>query len=123
MGDLFLKQRENWWVWVAWGIVGLVASKLLMSVLNNVWWVMLAPIFILLMLAAWMNFNRRFDFIRALKIFILVGVISMLPLFEQRWHSWDQLIHMAVDSGTLLISLLTVCVLCALLAKRPKQYY
>ncbi|MBE0385608.1 hypothetical protein PLUTE_a4219 [Pseudoalteromonas luteoviolacea DSM 6061] len=84
---------------------------------------MLAPIFILLMLAAWMNFNRRFDFIRALKIFILVGVISMLPLFEQRWHSWDQLIHMAVDSGTLLISLLTVCVLCALLAKRPKQYY
>ncbi|KZN50997.1 hypothetical protein [Pseudoalteromonas luteoviolacea] len=123
MGDLFLKQRENWWVWIVWGVIGLLSSKLLLSMLDNTWWSLLAPITILIILTAWMNFNRRFDFIRALKILMLVGTISLIPLFEQRWSSWDQMIHIAVESGTLLISLLTVSIVCALLAKRPKQYY
>ncbi|KZN30209.1 hypothetical protein N480_04490 [Pseudoalteromonas luteoviolacea S2607] len=123
MGDLFLKQREKWWVWIVWGVIGLLSSKLLLSLLDNTWLVLLAPITILIILTAWMNFNRRFDFIRALKILMLVGTISLIPLFEQRWNSWDQMIHIAVESGTLLISLLTISILFALLAKRPKQYY
>ncbi|OCQ23258.1 hypothetical protein A7985_04765 [Pseudoalteromonas luteoviolacea] len=123
MGDLFLKQRENWWVWIVWGVIGFISSKLILSMLDNTWWVLLAPVTILVILTAWMNFNRRFDFTRALKILMLVGTISLIPLFEQRWSRWDQMIHIAVESGTLIISLLTVSIVCALLAKRPKQYY
>ncbi|MBQ4905018.1 hypothetical protein [Pseudoalteromonas luteoviolacea] len=70
-----------------------------------------------------MNFNKRFDFFAALKIFMVVASISVIPLLAKKVSSWEEVIHIAVDSGALFLCIVFVSVICALLARRPKQYY
>ncbi|MCF6439453.1 hypothetical protein L1077_08420 [Pseudoalteromonas luteoviolacea] len=123
MGDLFLKRRENWLVWITWGAVGCLICHYLLSYVSNAWFSLTSPAFLLMVLTAWMNFNKRFDFFAALKIFMVVASISVIPLLAKKVSSWEKVIHIAVDSGALFLCIVLVSVICALLARRPKQYY
>ncbi|MDK1286201.1 hypothetical protein [Pseudoalteromonas umbrosa] len=123
MGDLFLKRRENWWVWITWGVVGCIICHYLLSNVSNAWLSLSSPAVLLVVLTAWMNFNKRFDFLAALKIFIVVASISVIPLLAKKISGWDEVIHIAVDSGSVFLCIVLVSVICALLARRPKQYY
>lgn len=123
MGDLFLKRRENWLVWITWGGVGCIICHYLLSYVSNAWLSLTSPVLLLVLLTAWMNFNKRFDFFAALKIFMVVASISVIPLLAQKISSWEKMIHIAVDSSAVLLCIIIVSVVCAFLARRPKQYY
>ncbi|ESP91068.1 hypothetical protein PL2TA16_01459 [Pseudoalteromonas luteoviolacea 2ta16] len=123
MGDLFLKRRENWWVWITWGVLGCIICHYLLIYVSNAWVSLSSPVLLLVLITTWMNFNRRFDFFAALKIFMVVASISVIPLMAEKFNSWEKLIHIAIDSGAVFLCIVFVSIVCAFLARRPKQYY
>ena len=80
MGNLFLKEKENWWVWLLWSAIGAALSYYSSYVTEQVQYLFLPASFLLLVLTWWMNYSKRYEFSRAFKVLLLVGSISFAPL-------------------------------------------
>ncbi|MFY8297296.1 hypothetical protein AAEU28_00610 [Pseudoalteromonas sp. SS15] len=123
MGNLFLKEKENWWVWLLWSAIGAALSYYSSYVTEQVQYLFLPASFLLLVLTWWMNYSKRYEFSRAFKVLLFVGSISFAPLLYTQNYTLDEITKLFVDSAFVLISLTCVSLMGAFIAKRPKQYY
>ncbi|TMO55221.1 hypothetical protein [Pseudoalteromonas phenolica] len=123
MGNLFLKEKENWWAWLLWSLIGASLSFYSSYVTEQVHYLFIPASFLLFGLIWWMNYSKRYEFSRAFKVLLFVGSISFAPLLYTQNYALDELTKLFVDTGFVFLSLTLVSLMGALIAKRPKQYY
>ena len=123
MGNLFLKEKENWWVWLMWSAIGASLSYYSSYVTEQVQYLFLPASFLPLVLTWWMNYSKRYEFSRAFKVLLFVGSISFSPLLYTQNYALEELTKLFVDTAFVFLSLTFVSLMGALIAKRPKQYY
>ena len=123
MGNLFLKEKENWLVWLMWSCIGAMLSFYISTSVERVQYLFLPAFVLLFALTWWMNYSKRYEFSRAFKILLLVGSISFSPLLYTQNYTLDEITKLFVDTAFVLLSLTLVSLMGAFIAKRPKQYY
>lgn len=125
MGNLFLREKESWFAWSIWGLVGAVISFIAASMTQQPIYILMASLAIVLILTWWMNSTKRFDFGRAFKVSFYVLTFSCLPNFmllivpSKNLNQVEIVIQLV---GFILISVVS-CLLFSWIARRPKQYY
>ncbi len=123
MGNLFLKEKENWLVWLMWSCIGAMLSFYISTSVERVQYLFLPAAILLFALTWWMNYSKRYEFSRAFKILLFVGSISFSPLLYTQNYTLDEITKLFVDTVFFLLSLTLVSLMGAFIAKRPKQYY
>ncbi|NUZ09285.1 hypothetical protein HUZ36_00695 [Pseudoalteromonas sp. McH1-7] len=123
MGNLFLKERENWTAWIIWSLIGCSATVMLSSYTSQIWMNLLAPIIVLGVLTTWMSYTKRFDFSRAFKVLSTVVLVSTIPVIIERVLPAKNAVVGMIDSGIIIIGVVVASSVFAYIAKRPKQYY
>ncbi|MBE0368081.1 hypothetical protein J8L98_18060 [Pseudoalteromonas sp. MMG013] len=123
MGNLFLKERESWWVWLSWGLIGSLISTYIFSNTSEVKLALIASGVIVSALSGWMNYSRRFEFYRALKVLLFVGSLSLLPLALNVALPVKEFSVVAINFTLVSLGLFCLCMCGAWFARRPKQYY
>lgn len=131
MGNLFLKEKEKWRLWLMLGILGAIASFAILQVtpteesLSYKLLVSAAPSFVLgLLICWWMQFTRRFEYWRAFKVLTVVVLVASVPVLMLASISFEfnsAVSLLPILGHILLVS--TIAMLGAWVAKRPKQYY
>ncbi|HCV01927.1 MULTISPECIES: hypothetical protein [Pseudoalteromonas] len=125
MGNLFLREKENWFAWSIWGIIGAALTFFVAISTRAPQFLGLSAIGFLLLLTWWMHSTKRFDFGRAFKVCCYVLTLTCLPAFllvivpNNNLNKIDVIVQ---GAGFALISLI-VCFVCSMIARRPKQYY
>ena len=125
MGNLFLREKENWFAWSLWGIVGAVITLFVALSTKAPQFLGLSAVGVLFLLTWWMHSTKRFDFGRAFKVCCYVLTFSSLPAFLLvivQNHNMNKIDIIVQTLGFALISLF-VCLICSWIARRPKQYY
>ncbi|NOU49393.1 hypothetical protein HG263_02385 [Pseudoalteromonas sp. JBTF-M23] len=123
MGNLFLQERERWWIWFMWGLVGCLLSSFVLSLTHQQIMGFTASSLLVLAVAIWMNYSKRFEFFRAFKVLILIYTFSFLPPLLDALLPIDKLSVAALKGGLVLAFGMLLCIFCAWFARRPKQYY
>ncbi|PCK29728.1 hypothetical protein [Pseudoalteromonas piscicida] len=123
MGNLFLKERENWTAWIIWSLIGCSATVALSSYTSQVWMSLLAPILVLGLLTTWMSYTKRFDFSRAFKVLSTVVLFSSIPVIVEKVLPAKNAVIGMIDSGIIVVGMVIASCVFAYIAKRPKQYY
>ncbi|MCG7562863.1 MULTISPECIES: hypothetical protein [Pseudoalteromonas] len=123
MGNLFLKERENWWTWIVWGVLGCISTGIMLPHISEVWLALLSPACFLLILTSWMSYSRRFDFSRAFKVLSCVAVMSVIPVLLENLHPVIDPTQGIVDMALVILMCVGLSVIGAWVARRPKQYY
>ena len=123
MGNLFLKEKENWLVWLMWSCIGAMLSFYISTSVERVQYLFLPASVLLFALTWWMNYSKRYEFSRAFKILLFVGSISFSPLLYTQNYTLDEITKLFVDTAFVLLILTLVSLMGAFIAKRPKQYY
>ena len=123
MGNLFLKERETWWVWLMWGLIGSLVSSYIFSNTADIKHALVTTSLILVDLSWWMNYSRRFEFYRALKVLLFVGSVSLLPIALNVILPATEFSVVGINFTLCFFGLLVLCIFGALFARRPKQYY
>jgi hypothetical protein len=123
MGNLFLKERESWWTWIVWGLIGSIVNTYIFSSTSDVKFALVSSTVSLAMLSIWMNYSRRFDFYRALKVLLFVSSISLLPIALNVALPFKELASHGVNFTLVLLGFFFLCLCGAWFARRPKQYY
>jgi len=123
MGNLFLKEKENWWIWLFWSLIGAICSFYVSGFSNKVHFLFIPAVCLLSSLTIWMSYSKRFGFIRAFKVLLFVGCCTFLPLLYTQNYTLDEVTRLFVDSACVLLSLTLFCIIGALFARRPRQYY
>ena len=124
-GNLFLREKENWFAWSIWGLVGAVVTFFVAMSTKQPHYLGLSAVVVLFLLTWWMQSTKRFDFGRAFKICCYVLTITCLPAFALviiPSYNLNKIDVIVQGSGFAIVSLI-VCLVCSLIAKRPKQYY
>ncbi len=123
MGNLFLKERENWWTWIVWGVLGCISTGVILPHISEAWLALVSPACFLLVLTSWMNYSRRFDFSRAFKVLSCVAVMSVIPvLLEHLYPAMDPK-QGIIDMALVVVVCIVLSIIGAWVARRPKQYY
>lgn len=123
MGNLFLKERENWTAWIIWSLIGCAATIALSNYTNQTWMGLIAPIATVGLLTTWMSYTKRFDFSRAFKVLSTVVLVSSIPVIVEKALPAKNTVVGVIDSGIIVIAMVVASCVFAFLAKRPKQYY
>lgn len=123
MGNLFLKERERWWIWLIWSALGGLLSGYILSLTKQQLLGFVVPCLLVLSIAIWMNYMKRFEFFRAFKILFLVVSVSFTPLLLNALIPANEVAITVVKGSVLFVSGLLLSLICAWFAKRPKQYY
>ncbi|WP_404340081.1 hypothetical protein [Pseudoalteromonas mariniglutinosa] len=125
MGNLFLREKENWFAWSVWGIVGAIVTFFVTVTTQAPQFMVLSAIGTLVLLTWWMQSTKRFEFGRAFKICFYVLLLSCLPAFFLIIVPSDQLnrFDLIVQVASFAFVSLLVCLVCSWIARRPKQYY
>ncbi|MBQ4832330.1 hypothetical protein J8L70_03660 [Pseudoalteromonas sp. MMG010] len=125
MGNLFLKEKENWLAWSIWAIVGAFSTFYVAVSTQTPYFFAVASLVLLGLLTIWMQQSKRFDFLRAFKITFYVAIVSILPVFflvvapKHSLHSID----LIFQAGVIVALSTLICLICSFIAKKPKQYY
>ncbi|BBN81824.1 hypothetical protein PA25_18090 [Pseudoalteromonas sp. A25] len=123
MGNLFLKEKERWSTWLIWGVIGCLLSSYVLSLTQQQLLAFTAPSLLVLAIAIWMNYSKRFEFFRAFKVLLFIGIFSFFPPLLDALLPIEKF-SIAVFKGVLVLAMsMLLCILCAWFAKRPKQYY
>nr|WP_301003009.1 hypothetical protein [Pseudoalteromonas sp.] len=125
MGNLFLREKENWFAWSIWGVVGALATFYVAVNTQTAHFIAATAMGVLVLLTLWMQQSRRFDFGRAFKICCYVLLLTVLPSFVLVVIPSDDLnrFDLIFQSIAFLTASLLVCLVCSWIARRPKQYY
>lgn len=123
MGNLFLKHKENWWLWLFWGVIGCSLSSMALTYTSEIKLSLVAIVVFLSIVTFWLNYSKRYDFSCAFKVLFFISLFSLFPVLIDQAMPMPDMSKLAVDSLFLLLAVTSICVLCAWLAKRPKQYY
>lgn len=125
MGNLFLREKESWFVWSVWGVFGALFTLYVTINTDKSYFFMACPTGVIVLLTWWLQQSKRFDFARAYKICSYVLLITLSPAFififilNNKLSQFD----LMLQSGVLIGVSLLVCLICSLIARRPKQYY
>ncbi len=125
MGNLFLREKENWWAWLLWGGLGAVVTLYVASVVDKLFLIPVTALAVTCLLTWWMHQTRRFDFLRAFKVVLFVLSTSIVPAFILVLlpQYSGQLAELTTQVALFSLLGLCACLLCAWIAKRPRQYY
>jgi len=125
MGNLFLREKENWLAWSIWGLLGAFVTLYVAMSTNAAPFIAGSAVGVLVLLTWWMQQSKRFDFGRAFKVCCYVLMLSILPTFMFVIVPSDDLNRFdLIFQGVTFFSLsLLVCLVCSWIARRPKQYY
>ncbi|MEO2265893.1 hypothetical protein [Pseudoalteromonas pernae] len=125
MGNLFLREKERWGLWTVWGILGALLTTYVAMATKAPLFITLSAMTVVVLVSSWMLYSKRYDFLRALKVTAYVLGVAVLPALTlviipaSKQHRGELLIQSVVFAIVALIG----CVICAFIAKRPKQYY
>ncbi|MEM0515207.1 hypothetical protein WCN91_07160 [Pseudoalteromonas sp. YIC-827] len=125
MGNLFLREKERWGLWSFWGVIGAMLTTYVAMATKAPLYITLAAMCVVILVSSWMLYSKRYDFLRALKVTAYILFVSVLPaltllIIPAAKQQRGELIFQSVFFALLA---LVGCVVCALIAKRPKQYY
>ncbi|CCQ12058.1 putative orphan protein [Pseudoalteromonas luteoviolacea B = ATCC 29581] len=131
MGNLFLKEKENWRLWLCLGLFGAICSFLLIEqqlYANNTTELIvtaLSPSFVLgVIMCWWMHYTKRFEFWRAFKVLVVIMSISSAPtVFMSILSLESKSIVWVIPVAGYIVSVVFLTCLGAFIARRPKQYY
>ncbi|MBQ4798925.1 hypothetical protein J8L73_07250 [Pseudoalteromonas sp. MMG006] len=125
MGNLFLREKENWLAWSIWGIIGAFVTLYVAMSTNASHFMVFSAMGMLALLTVWMQQTKRFDFGRAFKVCCYVLLLSILPAFMFVVVPSDDLnrFDLIFQSVTFTALSLLACLICSWIARRPKQYY
>jgi hypothetical protein len=125
MGNLFLREKENWLGWSIWAIVGAFFTFYVAITTHASHFIVGAALSVLVILTIWMHQSKRFDFARAFKVSFFVLILSILPAFFLVIAPTKGLTQLdLIFQGTVLVSLsVLLCLICSFIARKPKQYY
>lgn len=125
MNNLFRREKENWWLWILWGITGAVALFYTAKITHSFAYPIAALAALLIFLTWWMSYSKRFSFWRALRGLLIVFNIACAPLLFFNFESMPLL--SGADLGARIIMLLglgiVAATVCSFIAKQPRQYY
>ena len=125
MNNLFYREKETWFIWTLWGMLGAGVVYYLAKNSDSVTSIVVAGIIFLSVLTWRMASTKRFSFWRAMRITALVFMISTMPILLFNFESVP--LFNGIDLGIRLLLLVILGVVtslfCALIAKQPKQYY
>lgn len=125
MNNLFYREKENWLLWAVWGIFGasFTAGLAIYSKSTQVSLIAISTIIILL---TWqMAASKRFSFNRAFKVCFTVFSLSVSPLLFINSVN-DGLfgdLQLGIQLGFFVVSGLVICMISAIFARTPPQYY
>ncbi|MFC3031327.1 hypothetical protein ACFOEE_02140 [Pseudoalteromonas fenneropenaei] len=132
MGNLFLIEKENWRIWLAWGCFGAMLAFILLSHRDSLP-VQIHPAILALLPALvlgvlicwWMNYSKRFEYLRAFKVLLVVCSLASIPaeLSYFALSTANEHFHWLTPFMSHLGGLFLFPLLAAWIAKRPKQYY
>jgi hypothetical protein len=125
MGNLFLREKENWLAWSFWGVIGAFVTLYVATNTHATHFIVACGMGVLFLLTWWLHQSKRFDFGRAFKICFYVLLLTVLPAFVFVVVPSDDLnrFDLIFQSAAFLTLSLFVCLICSLIARRPKQYY
>jgi hypothetical protein len=125
MGNLFLREKENWLAWSFWGVIGAFITLYIAATTHAAHFIIASAIAVLVILTWWMQQSKRFDFGRAFKICCFVLLLTVLPAFLFVVLPSDNLnrFDLIFQSAVFLTLSLVMCLICSWIARRPKQYY
>ncbi|GAP75158.1 hypothetical protein W04_1677 [Pseudoalteromonas sp. SW0106-04] len=125
MGNLFLREKERWGLWTFWGVVGALLTTYVAMLTKAPLYITLSAMAVVVFIAIWMLYTRRFGFLRALKVSAYILCFSALPALCLLIvpASKNQRPELITQSVIFALLALIGCVVCALIAKRPRQYY
>ncbi|WP_105265202.1 hypothetical protein [Pseudoalteromonas sp. T1lg76] len=125
MGNLFLREKERWGLWSFWGVVGAMLTTYVAMATKAPLYITLAAMCVVILVSSWMLYSKRYDFLRALKVTAYVLFVSVLPALTLLIipATKQQRGELIMQSVLFALIALIGCVVCALIAKRPKQYY
>ncbi|WP_462158345.1 hypothetical protein [Pseudoalteromonas sp. GB56] len=125
MGNLFLREKERWGLWTFWGVLGALLTTYVAMATKAPLFITLGAMSVVVVVSSWMMYSKRYDFLRALKVTAYVLGVSVLPALTlviipaSKQNRGELLMQSALFAIVALIG----CVICAFIAKRPKQYY
>jgi hypothetical protein len=125
VNHLFYREKETWWQWLIWGVLGALVTYYIATTTQSEEYIF-GSLFGVITLLTWrMHFTKRFSFIRAFKISFFVFSFSSMPLILTK--PIKQIIFGDVDLafGLLFAALagIILSLVSSLIAKSPKQYY
>ena len=125
MGNLFLREKENWFAWSVWGLFGAIITFFVAMSTKAPQFLGLSAVGVLLLLTWWMQSTKRFDFGRAFKICCYVLTFTSLPAFLLVIVPSDNFnrIDVVVQATAFALISVFICLICSWIARRPKQYY
>ncbi|WP_105189695.1 hypothetical protein [Pseudoalteromonas sp. T1lg48] len=125
MGNLFLREKERWGLWSFWGVIGAMLTTYVAMATEAPLYITLSAMCVVILVSSWMLYSKRYDFLRALKVTAYVLCFSVLPALTLLIIPATKQQRGELIMQSLLFALIALigCVVCALIAKRPKQYY
>ncbi|MFY8274942.1 hypothetical protein AAEU32_12530 [Pseudoalteromonas sp. SSDWG2] len=125
MGNLFLKEKERWGLWTFWGAIGALITTYVAEVTQAPLYITLSALIVVVLVSTWMLYSKRYDFLRALKVTAYILAVSVLPALTLLILPASQQQRTELMAQSLIFASIGLvgCVICALIAKRPKQYY
>jgi len=125
MGNLFLREKERWGLWTFWGVLGALLTNYVAMETKAPLYITLSAMSAVVLVSSWMLYSKRYDFLRALKVTAYILFVSVFPALSiliipaSHQHRGELMLQSALFAFVALIG----CVICAFIAKRPKQYY
>ncbi|ATC94665.1 hypothetical protein [Pseudoalteromonas tunicata] len=125
MNNLFYRERENWFVWLLWGLVGASIGIVISIYTKNSSFSLFAVTGIIALLTWRMAKSRRFSFNRAFKVCFTVFCCSIAPLIFINALSNGVFANVEVVMQVVFAAIIgvVVCLISAVIAKTPPQYY
>lgn len=125
MGNLFLKEKERWGVWTLLGILGAAITTVVAAYTHDPVFISATAMVLVVLVSSWMQYTKRFFFLRALKVSLYVMTLSVLPALFSVIAPASHQQKPELIAQSIFLALLSVigCIICAYIAKCPKQYY
>ena len=125
MNNLFYRERENWFVWFLWGLVGASIGIVISIYTKNSSFSLFAVTGIMALLTWRMAKSRRFTFNRAFKVTFMVFCCSITPLIFINALSNGIFANVELTMQIVLAAVVgvIVCLISAIIARTPPQYY
>jgi 4-hydroxybenzoate polyprenyltransferase len=125
MKNLFFNQRESWLLWL---IVGVCASALVLLIANTTQqpsYVIAVNVIIFLLLTFYMAYAKRFTFLQALKISVVIFSLVLAPMLFFTFDDIKLFGNADIIIKFFVLSLLVVSssVVCSIIVRKRKDYF
>ncbi len=125
MSNLFYREKENWFAWTLWGLIGATIGVFTANHSAEFWSFGIAIFALLVLLTWWMHDTRRFSYSRAFKVLFYVANLATLPTIGYVMLQNNSINHLDLAFQLVIgfMAALFVAVVNSFIARTPRQYY